>query len=241
MVFSGLFTFVAMKFDNIKYILTDIEGTTTSVKFVYDELFPYFLTNIGKLEEYKSDAEVQEAFKATVHLANKLENQRLRSVPEIIATLKRWCEEDKKITPLKTVQGIIWEKGYNSGEIKGHVYPDVFPALQKWKASNIGLGIFSSGSVSAQKLLFGNSIDGDLTSFFQNYFDTTTGGKREEDTYKSIGQILDIEPQSILFLSDIKEELEAAQLSGMSTCQLVRQGTVKSWDNSVEDFTEITF
>ncbi len=234
-----MLTFVTMKFNNVKYILTDIEGTTTSVKFVYDELFPYFLENIDRLEDLKSNKVVQEAFKAAVHLANKLESRRLKSVPEIIATLKRWCEEDKKITPLKTVQGVIWEQGYQSGEIKGHVYPEVKGEIEKWISKGIKLGIFSSGSVAAQKLLFGNSVQGDLTPFFQNYFDTKTGGKKEVETYKTISEIVNLEPQTILFLSDIVDELDSAQNAGMQTCQLVRPGTEKKWDKAVSDFTEI--
>jgi enolase-phosphatase E1 len=228
-----------MEFRNIKYILTDIEGTTTSVKFVYEELFPYFLQNIEKLEEVKSNETVQEAFKATVHLANKLENHRIKSVREIISTLKRWCEEDKKITPLKTVQGIIWEKGYRNGDIKGHVYSDVPQKLEDWTTQNIQLGVFSSGSVAAQKLLFGHSLFGDLTVFFQNYFDTTTGGKRELETYRKIAEDIDIHATNILFLSDIREELEAAELAGMQTCQLVRPGTELNWKMNVPSFEEI--
>ncbi len=240
-MFSGLLTFATMKFKNIKYILTDIEGTTTSVKFVYEELFPYFLRNIAEIESFTSNLQVQEAFKATVNLANKLENRRLKSTTEIIATLKRWCEEDKKITPLKTVQGFIWKEGYESGAIKGHVYPDVEKSLKDWESKNIKMGVFSSGSVEAQKLLFGYSLAGDLTSYFKNYFDTTTGGKRESDTYLKISEILELEPNSILFLSDIAEELEAAKEIGMETCQLLRPGTEKSWHNSVTSFDEITF
>jgi enolase-phosphatase E1 len=228
-----------MEFKNIKFVLTDIEGTTTSVKFVYDELFPYFIRNIEQLESLKSEVNVQEAFKATVHLANKLENHRIKSVSEIISTLKRWCEEDKKITPLKTVQGIIWEKGYLNGEIKGHVYPEVLNVLENWKSQNIRMGVFSSGSVSAQKLLFGYSTSGDLTVYFENYFDTNTGGKREFETYLKISEELDIEAESILFLSDIPEELEAAEKAGMQTCQLVRPGTDVNWKNNVSSFDEI--
>lgn len=217
----------------------DIEGTTTSVKFVYDELFPYFLRNIGQLNNLKSEEKVQEAFKATVHLANKLENHRIKSVDEIIATLKRWCEEDKKVTPLKTIQGIIWEKGYLNGDIKGHLYDEVADSLKGWDTQQIQMGVFSSGSIAAQKLLFGHSIFGDLTIFFQNYFDTTTGGKRDIETYEKIVVELGLDSNTILFLSDITEELEAADKAGMQTCQLVRQGTEVNWKNNVSSFEQI--
>lgn len=228
-----------MHFKNIKFILTDIEGTTTSVRFVYDELFPYFRANMHKLEEMKDRADVQAAFKATVLLAHKLENKRLRSTSEILETLNRWSLEDRKVTPLKTVQGIIWEEGYRSGEIKGHVYPEVPEMLAHWKEEKLEMGVFSSGSVAAQKLIFGFSELGDLTPYFGHYFDTETGGKREVETYQKIAAALQLKNHEILFLSDIKEELVAAREAGMQTCQLLRPGTEKEWDFAVENFKEI--
>lgn len=228
-----------MKFEGIRYILTDIEGTTTSVSFVYDVLFPYFRKHIGELRELTQQEEVQKAFKQTVELAASLENKKLGSVDDIINTLYRWSEEDRKITPLKTVQGILWKKGYESGEIKGHVYEDVLPALIKWLQHGLKMGVFSSGSIAAQKLIFGYSESGDLTSYFSNYFDTTTGGKREVETYPKIAAELTLPAPQILFLSDIVEELEAADLAGMQTVQLVRPGTDAKWPRIVSDFSEI--
>lgn len=228
-----------MKFNAVKYILTDIEGTSTSVKFVYDILFPYFRSHIGELRAMTSDLEVQKAFRQTVELAASLENKKLLSVDDILNTLFRWSEEDRKITPLKTVQGILWKKGYQTGEIKGHVYPDVASSLQAWKQQGIELGVFSSGSVAAQKLIFGYSEAGDLTPFFSNYFDTTTGGKREEETYRKIAQELQLAAENILFLSDIAEELEAAESAGMQTVQLLRPGTESNWPQTINDFTQI--
>lgn len=224
---------------NVKYILTDIEGTTTSVKFVYDVLFPYFREHIGELKNLTQLPEVQKAFKRTVELSNELEGKRLHSPDDIINTLMRWSLEDRKITPLKTLQGILWKKGYESGEIKGHVYPEVAESLYKWKDHGVELGVFSSGSVSAQKLIFGYSEAGDLTPYFSNYFDTETGGKRETETYSTIAEELNIEPKEILFLSDIVEELEAAQKAGLQTLQLVRPGTEANWHQTVNDFSEI--
>lgn len=224
----------------IKFILTDIEGTTTSVKFVYDILFPYFRKNIGKLKGMVNLPDVQKAFKQTVELAASLENKKLNSVDDIINTLYRWSEEDRKITPLKALQGILWDEGYQSGEIKGHVYPDVQPALESWKNQGIEMGVFSSGSVAAQKLIFGYSEAGDLTPYFVAYFDTNTGGKRETETYLKIAEELGYAPNEMLFLSDIIEELEVAKASGMHTIQLTRPGTEFSWPDHVNDFSEIT-
>jgi enolase-phosphatase E1 len=228
-----------MKFKGIRYILTDIEGTTTSVKFVYDVLFPYFREHIGELRQMTTQPEVQLAFKQTVELAASLENKKLSSIDDIINTLHRWSQEDRKITPLKSVQGILWTKGYASGEILGHVYVDVQPALEKWKSDGLQMGVFSSGSIAAQKLIFGYSEAGDLTPYFSNYFDTTTGGKRETETYSKIASALELSVDEILFLSDIVEELDAADQSGMQTVQLVRPGTTASWPRTAVDFSAI--
>ena len=228
-----------MKIENVNYILTDIEGTTTSVKFVYDVLFPYFRSHIRELRDLVSQESVQTAFRQTVELAASLENKKLNSVDDIINTLYRWSEEDRKITPLKTVQGVLWEKGYTSGEIKGHVYEEVAESLKSWKEQGIELGVFSSGSIAAQKLIFGYSEAGDLTPYFSHYFDTTTGGKRELETYPKIAEAVNVSAESILFLSDIVEELEAAKAAGFQAVQLVRPGTTAIWEKCVNDFTEI--
>lgn len=228
-----------MIFKGIKYILTDIEGTTTSVKFVYEVLFPYFREHIGELKSITNLEQVQTAFRQTVELSQSLENKKLNTVDDILNTLYRWSEEDRKITPLKTVQGILWDKGYRSGEIKGHVYEDVRPSMEKWQAQGLKMGVFSSGSIAAQKLIFGFSEAGDLTPMFSNYFDTTTGGKREIETYPKIASALELPSDQILFLSDIVEELEAADKAGMQTVQLVRQGTRANWPRTVESFSEI--
>ena len=228
-----------MKMNGIKCILTDIEGTTTSVSFVYDTLFPYFREHINELKDLTHNSDVQTSFRKTVELSKQLEGKTLRSVDDVVATLDRWSREDKKITPLKTVQGILWKKGYESGEIKGHVYADVPAALETWKSKGLKLAVFSSGSVAAQKLIFGYSEFGDLTPYFSNYFDTETGGKRESETYSKIAAELLFSANEILFLSDIKEELEAAKAAGLETVQLVRLGTVACWENTIADFSEL--
>lgn len=223
----------------IKFILTDIEGTTTSVSFVYDVLFPYFRSHIEDLKGMTANEEVQKAFKKTVELAASLEGIQLTTVDQVIETLLRWSIEDRKITPLKTVQGILWKVGYEKGEIKGHVYEEVAAQLNAWTAQGLSLGVYSSGSVAAQKLLFGYSEAGDLTPLFSAYFDTHIGMKREQESYERIAKELALNPQQILFLSDIKEELEAATAAGFQTIQLVRPGTTAAWNKTVENFTQI--
>jgi enolase-phosphatase E1 len=138
-------------------------------------------------------------------------------------------DQDRKSTGLKSLQGKIWEEGYRSGELKGEVYPDVLPALERWRAQGIDIAIFSSGSVQAQRSLFGNSVAGDLTRFIKAYFDTTTGPKREPESYALIAAALERSPQDVLFVSDISAELDAARAAGMQTALCVReQGSVLS-------------
>jgi enolase-phosphatase E1 len=133
-------------------------------------------------------------------------------------------EQDRKSTGLKTLQGLIWEDGYRTGELQGDVYPDVPEALRTWKEKGIRVRIFSSGSVLAQKLLFGHTAYGDLLSYFEGYHDTTTGPKREARAYTAIAAAFGLPPREILFLSDVVEELDAAREAGMPTGLLLRPG-----------------
>lgn len=228
-----------MKFDNVKYVLTDIEGTTTSVDFVFEILFPYFRENRRQLLELTAVPAVRQILDETLHLAAE-EGIQISTDQAAIELLNTWSLEDRKIAPLKDAQGILWDKGYRTGVLKGHVYPDVAPVLESWSKQGIQMGVFSSGSVPAQKLIFGYSVAGDLTPFFSNYYDTKTGGKREEQTYFLIAEDLQLDPSEILFLSDIKEELEAAAKAGFQTCQLVREKTVQAWPTHVADFSQIS-
>lgn len=224
-----------------RYILTDIEGTTSSISFVAEELFPYFRNHISDLLALKANPVVKEAFDQTVQLAESEDGETLSTDEEIIEKLRQWSIEDRKITPLKTLQGVLWDKGYRDGVLKGHVYPEVPACLEKWKSEGVNLGVFSSGSVPAQKLIFGYSVAGDLTPYFSHYFDTNTGGKRDAATYEKIAGILNLAPGDILFLSDIVEELQAADSRGFQTIQLLRPGTAVNWDRTAHTFEEITF
>jgi enolase-phosphatase E1 len=131
-------------------------------------------------------------------------------------------DEDRKSTGLKSLQGKIWEEGYRSGELKGEVYPDVLPALERWRKQKIDIAIFSSGSVQAQRSLFRNSAAGDLTRFIRAYFDTTTGPKREPESYARIAETLERTPAEVLFVSDVGAELDAARAAGMRTALCLR-------------------
>jgi enolase-phosphatase E1 len=225
--------------NQIKYILSDIEGTTSSISFVVDELFPYFREHIQELPKMAQVSEVKESFSQVIKLVKEEEGKSITTTEEVITYLDKWSREDRKVTPLKTLQGFVWKKAYEDGDIKGHVYDDVPTCFNKWRANGLKIGIFSSGSIHAQKLLFQFSCFGDLSKHLSNYFDTKTGAKRDPETYKTIAEILDLEPQQILFLSDITEELEAAEGMRYQTMQLVRPGTKASWKNTVASFNEI--
>jgi len=222
----------------ISCILTDIEGTTTEISFVYDVLFPYFREHLFEWEDVESD-EIQEILTATQRLITEELGSSSLDRKALFKQLLAWSLEDRKVTPLKALQGIIWKKGFETGVLKGHVYPDVAPALARWHSEGKTLAIFSSGSVSAQKQLFGNSIDGDLSPYFSAFFDTQTGMKRDPQTYVAIANSLTMLPANVLFLSDVVEELAAAKLAGMNTTQLVRPGTVAAWDSVASNFSQI--
>ena len=223
---------------NIKYILTDIEGTTTSVSFVYDVLFPYFREHVADLLSITS-SEVSIALEDAKLLHEQETGISGLDDAALLDVILSWSLDDRKVTPLKTLQGILWKNAYESGAIKAHVYDDVPLALSKWLTAGIQLAVFSSGSVAAQKLLFKYANQGDLSSFFSAYFDTTSGSKRDAVTYSIIAEKLGCEPQELLFLSDIQEELVAASTAGCDTIQLVRPGNFATWHHAVNDFSQI--
>src|SRR5262249_37451107 len=141
-----------------------------------------------------------------------------------VAVLTEWHDADRKIGPLKTLQGLIWAQGYAEGVLKGHVYADAVEGLRRWHAKGIALYIYSSGSVAAQKLIFGHTDYGDLTSLFSGYFDTAVGGKKEAGSYNAIARAIGLKPGAILFLSDVAEELAAAREAGFAVMLLAREG-----------------
>jgi enolase-phosphatase E1 len=216
-------------------ILTDIEGTTTSISFVHDTLFPYAKQNVqAYLIDHREDPEVQK-ISAEVQVLSNCSSDQVGSV------LLQWMNQDKKITPLKTLQGMMWEDGYRQGAFQGHVYEDAYGQMIAWKNQGIPLYVYSSGSVFAQKLLYGFSDHGDMTPLFSNHFDTKTGGKREAASYSSIARQIGILPEQILFLSDTVEELNAAKQAGMQTILVCRDGNrIENPDHpTVIDFNEI--
>jgi len=205
----------------IRAILTDIEGTTSSISFVHEVLFPYAASHLAEfVRSRRGDAEVE----AQLQEVAALSGVSIEATDALIDQLQSWIREDRKITPLKALQGMIWKHGYEQGHFKGHVYPDAVEHLRRWRADGLQLYVYSSGSVQAQKLIFGYTEYGDLTPLFSGYFDTNIGGKREADAYRRILAQIGLPGDQVLFLSDIEEELQAAQAAGLQVCWLVRQG-----------------
>jgi enolase-phosphatase E1 len=218
----------------IHTIVTDIEGTTTSVAFVHDVLFPYARQHM---------ATFLAAHGGEPHVAALLADVIALQPGSPLETLFAWMDADAKATPLKALQGLIWNDGYRVGALKSVLYPDVAPRLREWSQARVKLHVYSSGSEQAQRLLFAHSTDGDLSGLFGHYFDTRIGAKRESASYRRILTALEAKvPEEVLFLSDIEAELDAAEEAGLSTLQVVRaeDGTLASPHHpTVASFAEI--
>lgn len=221
----------------MKAILLDIEGTTTPIDFVHKTLFPFAQKEIGEFVAANfSDlsAEVEQLkTEYRKDFTDQIYGRDFRAdAPESVANyLKFLIEVDRKSTPLKAIQGKIWQKGYESGELRSEVFDDVPKAFERWKAEGKTLAIFSSGSVLAQKLIFKYSNSGDLSGFLTDYFDTTTGAKKEAESYRRIAGKLGFEAKEILFVSDVLAELNAARDAEMQTSLAVRIGNAPVPDN----------
>lgn len=219
---------------SIRAILTDIEGTTSSISFVHEVLFPYAASHL------ESFIRAHEASLGSIlEEVRALEHNPSLSIDQMIAVMQGWIAADKKITPLKTLQGMIWAEGYKAGDFKGHVYEDAARKLREWHREGMKLYVYSSGSVAAQKLIFGYSVAGDLTPLFDGYFDTVTGPKLEASSYTKIAEEMGMPVSGILFLSDNLQEIDAAREAGMNVTVLNRDGksandrydTVTSFDD----------
>ena len=216
---------------NGKAILLDIEGTTSSVSFVYDVMFPQVRRDLAAfLEKNWEDVDVQLACDQIAQDAGhaSVENwcgpNSMDQRENIEAEVIRLMDGDVKATGLKKLQGLIWRSGFESGEMKAHVYPDVPGCLQAWRDAGIDIRIYSSGSVQAQHLFFGHTEVGDLLSQFSGHYDTTIGSKKESPSYEKIAADWDVASAEILFVSDVVAELDAAKQAGLQTRLCVRPG-----------------
>jgi len=220
--------------EGIRGILLDIEGTTTPIAFVHDVLFSYARTHV---RDYVARHFNDEAVRADIELLrDEAEKDGLPSnnLDEIVAYINRLIDLDRKSTGLKSLQGKIWHEGYADGSLRAQVFPDVAPALARWRVAGLNVSIFSSGSVLAQQLLFAHTEAGDLTPFISYYFDTGVGKKGEAESYRRIAEAIKLQPREILFVSDIVAELVAAREAGMKTALSIRQGNQPQ--NSRDEF-----
>ncbi|SDY95795.1 enolase-phosphatase E1 [Lysobacter sp. yr284] len=202
----------------IRAILTDIEGTTSSISFVKDVLFPYARRALPGFVAARGREPNVRKWLDTV----AMEHGGVCQDSVIVEVLQGWIDEDRKHTALKALQGMIWADGYKSADFTSHMYPDAAPALRQWKDAGLRLYVYSSGSVPAQRLLFGHSDAGDLTELFSGFFDTEVGGKREAASYERIRESIGLPGDEIVFLSDVVEELDAARDAGLGTVLLDR-------------------
>lgn len=225
----------------IRYILTDIEGTTTAIDFVHQVLFPYSRQRMAAfIAENVATAQVGEALAAIRQTLAAENGVGAASEQACVEALLHWIDTDRKHPALKQIQGWIWREGYESGAYRGHLYEDAAQCLRDWSQASFLLGIYSSGSVEAQQLLFRHSAYGDLTPLFRHYFDTAVGHKREISSYQQIQKAVNIPASEIVFLSDIVEELDAAQAAGFHTIQLLRPKAIASdRHKTARDFYEV--
>jgi len=214
----------------IKAILLDIEGTTTPIDFVHKRLFPFAKAKIGEFVEANFDEIQAEIEQLKIEYRKDFTEQvygrdfRAGSPESVANYLKFLIEVDRKSTPLKSLQGKIWQSSYESGELESEMFEDVPRAFKRWKEQGKTIAIYSSGSVLAQKLIFKYSNFGDLSGFIEHYFDTNIGGKKETESYVKIAFALNHPPKRVAFVSDISAELDAAHTAGMQTFLSVRAG-----------------
>ena len=206
-------------------ILLDIEGTTTPISFVHDVLFPYSRLHLESfLAQHAASADVVSDL-ARLREEHAEDVTAKNSPPPLIEPYVYWLiEQDRKSPALKSLQGKIWQQGYDDGSLRSLVFADVRPAMQRWRSKNLNVSIFSSGSVLAQKLLFAHTDAGDLTKFISNYFDTGVGKKTHAESYQRIAAALSLAANQILFISDVLDELDAAAEAGMETSLCIRPG-----------------
>lgn len=220
-------------------VLIDIEGTVGSIAFVRDVLFPYARDRMDAyVEKHKDEPHVR----ALLDEAAREASVDVHDLRAILAVLHAWAEEDLKVTVLKELQGLIWAEGFESSGIQGHLYQDAIDALYRFYDAGVKLSVYSSGSVAAQKLLFGHTVAGDLLPLFSGFYDTTIGSKRDAKSYETITEQIGVPPNEAIFFSDNELELNAARDAGVQTVQLARpeDGTVPSAHHtSVGSFFEI--
>jgi len=220
-------------------IVTDIEGTTSDIAFVQQVMFPHSRAALPNyVREHAEDPEVMPWIAMVASEVHTTPD----NLPTVIAALLSWIDADRKHTALKALQGQVWAKAFADGEFTAHLYPDAIESLRNWHAQAIPLYVYSSGSLQAQKMYFAHTGVGDVRNWFVDYFDTTSGPKREANSYVNIAQNIGVPARELLFLSDIGAELDAARAAGWQTVQLLREGATPAPGHmQVKSFTDIQF
>ena len=207
----------------IRVVLLDIEGTTTRIGFVHETLFGYARAHLDAFLKRRSDEPVVRDI--VDRLAVERSRETAGDVPEATPAYIHWLmDRDRKSAALKALQGLIWEEGYQAGELRGEVFDDVPPALKRWAEAGREIAIYSSGSELAQRRLFASTSFGDLTLHLRAFFDTGVGPKMEAESYRRIAAALEVAPEDMLFISDVARELEAAHAAGCDVVLCVRPG-----------------
>jgi enolase-phosphatase E1 len=216
-------------------IVVDIEGTVGSIRFVKDVLFPFARARLRPFVlANRTRADVAQ------QLATVAAQTGLTEVQSQVDQLLRWSDEDRKVTPLKALQGMIWEGGYASGELVAHLYDDAAAALRRWSRGGVPVYVYSSGSVAAQKFYFAHTVAGDLTPALAGYFDTTTGAKQDAASYRRIAEAIGRPASELLFLSDVAAELVAAKTAGFLAVQVRREPPAAGrFEPSIASFDEL--
>ncbi|XP_061850113.1 enolase-phosphatase E1 isoform X2 [Colius striatus] len=152
---------------------------------------------------------------------------------------------DRKTTALKQLQGHMWRAAYATGQVKGEIFKDVVPAIQKWRQAGMKVYIYSSGSIEAQKLLFRYSTEGDILELFDGHFDTKIGSKVQSESYRRIAASIGYATNNILFLTDLPREASAAEEADTHVAVVIRPGNAgltddeKSYYSLISSFTEL--
>lgn len=238
----------SMHTNSHRVILLDIEGTTTPISFVYDTLFPFAREHVASfLRRHGDDPSVREdlgrlAEQAEKDVAAGLEGARSFTPDDLDAAVRnvRWqMDHDRKTTALKSLQGKIWRAGYRDGTLQGEVFDDVPGVMKRLKEQKKSVCIYSSGSVQAQKLLFANSEAGDLTTWIDDYFDTTTGPKKQPASYEAIADAIGADPGEILFATDNLDEAKAAREAGLDAVMMDRPGNPDPGEHDFEVWSSL--
>ena len=216
-------------FTGVRHVIVDIEGTTSASAFVYDVLFPYARERFAPWIDVHANETETAAVIASVGAEIGVGDP---SHDQVVEALTEWTDADRKVTPLKTLQGLIWEQGFANGDLTSHFFPDAITALSDWHDAGLPISVYSSGSVLAQRNWYAHSPAGDLTPWMSDYYDTANAGpKRESSSYRAIAEAIDADPGSLLFCSDVVAELDAASQAGWQVVRVRRAGE----QHAVED------